>query len=177
MPIPIPTPVMTLDELNTLSPNDAKAELFKCCGSSNWVDQIVLARPLSSKEELLDLATETWNALTPQDWLEAFSHHPRIGKVEELAAKFASTQTWATEEQKSVRSAPQDVIQNLALENLEYEKRFGHVFLICATGKSAEEMLAMLRIRIQQTPEVELKTAAQEQIKITRIRLEKLLKL
>ena len=137
------------------------------------------ARPFSNKAKLFETADRIWSSLAPPDWLEAFSCHPRIGKSEELGAKVASTQTtaqtWATEEQKSVRGAPENVIQSLAKENLAYEKRFGHVFLICATGKTAEEMLSLLRVRIQHTPEVELKIAAQEQNKITHIRLEKLL--
>jgi 2-oxo-4-hydroxy-4-carboxy-5-ureidoimidazoline decarboxylase len=168
---------MTLDQLNTLELDEAKAAFSKCCGSSKWVDQMVSARPFSNRTKLLESAEQIWNSLAPPDWLEAFSHHPQIGKVEDREAKFVATQAWAAEEQKGVQSATQNMIQNLARENLKYEKVFGHVFLVCATGKTADEMLSLLRIRMRNTPEVELKTAAQEQIKITHIRLEKLLNL
>jgi len=166
---------MTLEELNTIEPKTAKAALSKCCGSSKWADQMIKARPFANKKKLLEAADRIWNSLAPPDWLEAFSHHPRIGKIEDPEAKFTSTQSWATEEQKGVQDAPRKVIQELAKENLDYEKRFNHVFLVCATGKTAEEMLALLRIRMKHTPDLELKTAAQEQINITHIRLEKLL--
>ena len=166
---------MTLKELNTIESKTAKAALSKCCGSSKWVDQMISARPFANEEKLMQAADRIWNSLAPPDWLEAFSHHPRIGKIEDLEAKFASTQSWATEEQNGIRGAPRGVIQDLAKENLDYEKRFGHVFLVCATGKTAEEMLGLLRNRMKHTPEQELKTAAEQQIKITHIRLEKLL--
>ncbi|MEO5969202.1 MAG: 2-oxo-4-hydroxy-4-carboxy-5-ureidoimidazoline decarboxylase [Bdellovibrionia bacterium] len=166
---------MTLDKLNTLTPNEAEAAFSKCCGSSKWVAQMISSRPFSNKEKLLETATKIWNSLAHSDWLEAFSHHPRIGKIEDLEAKFSTTQAWATEEQKGVQGAPQNIIQNLARENLNYENLFGHVFLVCATGKTAEEMLSLLRIRIKNPPSAELNIAAQEQNKITHIRLEKLL--
>jgi 2-oxo-4-hydroxy-4-carboxy-5-ureidoimidazoline decarboxylase len=164
---------MTLDQLNTLEINAAKEAFLKCCGSTKWADQMISARPFSDRQKLGNTSDRIWNSLTPDDWLEAFSHHPRIGKIEDLEAKF--NPAWAIEEQKGTRSAPPQVIQDLAKENLAYERRFGHIFLICATGKTAEEMLSLLQARMKHTPEVELKTAAREQSKITHLRLEKLL--
>ena len=170
---------MTLDKLNALEPHDAGKMFSNCCGSSKWVDQMISARPFSNQAKLFESADRIWSSLAPPDWLEAFSHHPRIGKPENLEAKVATSRTtaqiWATEEQKGVRGAPQNILQDLAKENSDYENRFGHVFLICATGKTAEEMLSLLRVRMKHTPEKELKVAAQEQNKITHIRLEKLL--
>ena len=113
-------------------------------------------------------AETTWWGLETQDWLEAFSHHPRIGakKVEAV---------WAKAEQDGVKSASKQVLQTLAEQNHAYERRFGHIFLVCATGKSADEMLAVLRSRIGNDPDAELRVAAGEQAKITAIRLKKLL--
>lgn len=113
--------------------------------------------------------------LESKDWLEAFTHHPRIGDVKNLRQKFASTAQWSQDEQKGVHGVPEDVIQALADGNARYEKKFGHIFLVCATGKSAQEMLALLQQRLHNTPETELRVAMQEQAKITRLRLEKLL--
>jgi 2-oxo-4-hydroxy-4-carboxy-5-ureidoimidazoline decarboxylase len=109
------------------------------------------------------------------DWREAFTHHPRIGDVSKLREKFASTATWSSQEQKGVSGASEETIQALAQGNRAYEEKFGFIFLVCATGKSAEEMLALLRERMPNDAAAELRIAAGEQAKITRIRLEKLL--
>lgn len=164
-----------LHRLNTLAPEAAREELLRCCGSSRWVEAMVRARPFRDVEHVLSEAGWLWEQTGPDDWQEAFKHHPRIGDVSSLRAKFASTATWSSQEQGGVNGAAEAVIQGLADGNKAYEERFGFIFLVCATGKSAEEMLGLLRARLGNPPDEELRLAAGEQAKITRIRLEKLL--
>ena len=166
---------MQLTELNQLSRPQLKAELTKCCGSSAWVEKMTASFPLTNKEELLQKADEIWNALTESDWLEAFQHHPKIGDVKSLKEKFASTAIWASGEQASVQQASSQTIEQLAKSNQEYEAKFGYIFIVCATGKSADEMLRILQSRLPNKPADEIKIAAAEQARITQIRLGKLL--
>ncbi|MGY3089699.1 2-oxo-4-hydroxy-4-carboxy-5-ureidoimidazoline decarboxylase [Hymenobacter sp. UYAg731] len=167
---------MAIDELNSL-PKPALAEaLQKCCGSTTWVENILAAFPVSDDETLMDEANTAWNKLSEADWREAFTHHPKIGgDVEALHAKFASTSTWAEGEQASVKEASQETLEALATGNEDYERKFGYIFIVCATGKSADEMLTLLQARLSNKPEDEILIAAGEQNKITRLRLEKLL--
>ncbi len=153
----------------------AQLEFSKCCGARNWVAQMVALRPFDDRDGLLKAAERIWYACSEADWLEAFTHHPKIGDIDSLAKKFASTQAWAGNEQKGVQSASMDVLQRLAKGNSEYEKKFGFIFIVCATGKSAAEMLSLLEQRIGNSYEDELKIAMGEQHKITLIRLNKLL--
>lgn len=132
-------------------------------------------RPYRNAEQLLGAADRTWFNLTPGDWLEAFSQHPRIGDTEALRARFAGAREWAAGEQAGAIGASEEVLAALAEGNKAYETRFGYIFIVCATGKSAAEMLALLHERMNHDREGELLAAAQEQAKITRIRLEKLL--
>lgn len=165
---------MTLAELNALPEEAAKAELLRCCGSSRWVEQLVRSRPFNSVSQLFAEADRLWAQTGPADWREAMTHHPRIGESA-LRAKFAATAAWSEGEQKGVTGADEAIISGLAQGNRDYEAKFGFIFLVCATGKSAEEMLGLLRERMNNAPEEELRVAAAEQQKITRIRLEKLL--
>ena len=157
---------MTLEQLNALSRSTAREELERCCGSDRWVAAMTDRRPFHGPDELYHAAEEEWWSLGPADWLEAFSHHPRIG---ERAAG------WAKDEQAGVDAASHSTRMALATLNREYEDRFNHVFLICATGKSADEMLGEVRRRLANDPAQELRIAAAEQAKITRLRLQKLL--
>jgi 2-oxo-4-hydroxy-4-carboxy-5-ureidoimidazoline decarboxylase len=168
---------MRLSELNSLPAPDAREALLRCCGSARWADRMLQARPFHDDQELLSRAEQAWWNLSREDWLEAFSHHPRIGgDVESLRKKFGSTAGWASDEQSGTRGASEATLQALSTGNTEYERRFGHVFLICATGKSADEMLQALQKRMPNDATTELKIAAGEQAKITALRLEKLLK-
>ncbi len=162
---------MTLAELNGLD-ESAAAELFeRCCGARRWVQQMVDARPFSSFEHLLRQSETTWKHLSAEDWKEAFSHHPKIGDLESLKRKFASTASWAAHEQAGVRSASEDTLRRLAEGNRLYEQTFGYIFIVSAAGKSAEEMLALLEARLHHSPEEELAVAIAEQQRITRLRL------
>jgi len=166
---------MQLAELNQLSPAQRKEELTKCCGASAWVEGMNRLFPFQEKSELLQQADRVWNSLSPKDWLEAFTHHPKIGDVHSLKEKFASTAKWASGEQASVQQASEQVIEQLAEDNKAYEEKFGYIFIVCATGKPAEEMLMLLHKRLLNKAEEEIRIAAAEQAKITKIRLEKLL--
>jgi len=165
--------------LNALSSEEAQAELLKCCGSTNWARRMTQQRPFptggDAMRRLLDSADRVWWDLGREDWLEAFSRHPRIG--EKAAAKDASAETrrWSEEEQSGTRSAREQVLAALAKANRAYEQRFGYIFIVCATGKSSEEMLALLQQRLQNDPAAELRMAAEEQRRITHLRLQKLL--
>lgn len=166
---------MTLEELNRLPEKEAMADLARCCGSSVWVEQMVKRRPFESEEKLIEAGKDVWFACSRNDWLEAFSHHPKIGDVGSLERKFNATQEWAGEEQGSLASARQDMLEKLARLNKTYEARFGYIFIVCATGKSVEEMLEIIELRLKNNPYDEIKIAASEQNRIIKLRLKKLL--
>lgn len=166
---------MTIQDFNTLPDKEAFGALFVCCGSRIWAQSLLEKRMFTSLEELKEISDILWEQTTESDWMEAFSHHPKIGDVKSLEKKFASTAAWASGEQASVNEASQEVIQKLAKGNEDYEKKFGFIFIVCATGKSAPEMLELLEIRLPHEREKELRIAANEQNKITHIRLDKLL--
>ncbi|WP_262907869.1 2-oxo-4-hydroxy-4-carboxy-5-ureidoimidazoline decarboxylase [Hymenobacter sp. 15J16-1T3B] len=166
---------MTLDELNYLD-RPARAEaLRKCCGATRWVEQMLDVFPVADRDTLFGQADTIWDELTAADWREAFTHHPKIGDLNALKEKFASTSAWAAGEQGAVAQASDDTLRALAAGNDAYEQKFGYIFIVCATGKSADEMLHLLQARLPNPAEVELRVAAGEQRKITRLRLEKLL--
>jgi 2-oxo-4-hydroxy-4-carboxy-5-ureidoimidazoline decarboxylase len=164
-----------LSRLNELDDAAARAELARCCGATAWAAGMAARRPFADRAALLAAADEVWAALGPDDWREAFAHHPRIGDLSALRARFAATRAWAAGEQAGVQSAGEDVLAALAEGNRAYEERFGYIFIVCATGLRADEMLARLQARLPSDPAAELRTAAAEQAKITRLRLEKLL--
>jgi 2-oxo-4-hydroxy-4-carboxy-5-ureidoimidazoline decarboxylase len=166
---------MTLNTLNSLFESALISEFTRCCGSMQWVQHMLARRPFISVEAMLKVADEIWWSLTEADWKEAFSHHPRIGDVEALRMKFASTAHWALLEQAGAKRASEVTLAALAEGNRQYEQKFGYIFIVCATGKSAEEMLAILNSRLPNAPNIEIRIAAAEQAKITRLRLEKLL--
>lgn len=171
---------MTLHEFNILPRNQLIEELTRCCGSSAWVKGMLEFIPADDMVELLEDAESVWYQCTEKDWKEAFAHHPKIGDKGSLRKKFASTASpiaigWAEGEQSGVNTASEQVIEALAKGNQAYEDKFGYIFIVCATGKSAEEMLALLQLRLGNTPEEEIEIAAEEQNKITKLRIEKLL--
>jgi 2-oxo-4-hydroxy-4-carboxy-5-ureidoimidazoline decarboxylase len=165
---------MNAESLNQMSPDAARGTLLRCCGSGRWADAMTLRRPFAAAGDVLRAAAEVEASLDRSDWLEAFAAHPRIGDLESLRKKFASTADLASGEQAGVAGADDEVIRALADGNGEYEARFGYIFIVCASGKSAAEMLAILRQRLKNDPATELQIAAAEQAKITRLRLEKL---
>jgi OHCU decarboxylase len=157
---------VTLDELNAMSDDQARRELGRCCASARWIAGMSGRRPFVDAAQLLDAADDVWWSLEGGDWLEAFSQHPRIGE---------RASGWANEEQSGVVGTTDATVKSLAKLNQTYERKFGHVFLISAAGKSAEEMLAELQRRLGNDPATEIRAAAAEQATITKLRLRKLL--
>ncbi len=153
-------------------PEAAKEILRRANGSSRWLDLMMARRPFGSAEALQSLARSEWFSLGEDDWLEAFSHHPKIGDRASLEKRFPSTHDLSSKEQAGVGSARTDVIDALAEANDVYLERFGFIFIVCATGKSAEEMLKLLRDRLSNDRATELRIAAEEQCKITALRLQ-----
>ncbi|MBK7561360.1 MAG: 2-oxo-4-hydroxy-4-carboxy-5-ureidoimidazoline decarboxylase [Chitinophagaceae bacterium] len=166
---------MTLHELNILSQPQLKEALLKCCGSASWVKMMMAYFPADDLVELLEDAEEKWYDCSEDDWREAFAQHPKIGDIDALSEKFASTADWASGEQSGINNVSRETMAALAEGNRLYEEKFGYIFIVCATGKSAEEMLALLQSRLSNTPEVEIKIAADQQNEITKLRLQKLL--
>jgi len=168
------TQTVDFDHLNSLEGKSAVVAFLKCSGAQKWSDAMVSSRPFNGLQDLRDKSEAAWSKLNHQDWLEAFSSHPKIGDVNSLREKFASTAAWARGEQQSVSHAPEQVLHGLSDANKRYEEKFGHIFIVCATGKSAQQMLRMLEIRLQNEPGLEFAIACGEQKKITLLRLEKL---
>ena len=160
---------MNLSAFNTLDKESAKQHLFACCGSSKWASSMMDHFPFASEKQLVDLATKIWyEECNETDWRESFTHHPKIGDVKSLTEKFAG------KEQAGVAVATTETIEALAKANTDYENKFGFIFIVCATGKSATEMLALLLDRLQNTVDEELNIAMGEQQKISIIRFKKL---
>ncbi len=155
-----------LRRLNGTTVEEARFDFLRCCGSAKWASEMERRRPYSSLSKLLEQADRSWSESTVDDWLEAFRAHPRIGE--------SSKSKWSQEEQAQAGSAGTSVLDELAEANRSYYERFGFIFIICASGKRAEEMLAALRTRMQNDRETELRNAAEEQRLITRLRLVKL---
>ncbi|HSE16872.1 MAG TPA: 2-oxo-4-hydroxy-4-carboxy-5-ureidoimidazoline decarboxylase [Pyrinomonadaceae bacterium] len=161
--------------LNSLTADEAVKELLQCCGSNRWAAEIAKQRPFPNEEILLTAASDVWWSLDHSDWLEAFRSHPKIGEKKAADKVSAQSQQWSGQEQSGVANASSEVTSSLATLNSDYEQKFGYIFIICATGKTSEEMLVALRERLQHDPEAELSLAAAEQSKITELRLKKLL--
>jgi OHCU decarboxylase len=157
-----------LERFNRLPEEEAVDELLAVCHSRRWADQVAAGRPYADLAALQERADQVWTGLDPADWLEAFKAHPRIGESGGRSAE------WSRQEQAGVGGTGADLRQRLAAGNAEYERRFGHVFLISAAGRDAAEILAALRTRLGNDPGTELRVAAGEHRRITRLRLEKL---
>lgn len=163
-----------IDCLNRLNEAELQEALLKCNGSSEWTRRMLSQRPFANADALFCSADETWMSLSRSDWMEGFAHHPRIGDLESLKKKFSSTSNWSKSEQSSVNDASEQTLIELRDGNLRYEEKFGFIFIVCATGKSAAEMLQLLRERMHNDADTELRVALTEHAKITRLRLEKL---
>ena len=172
---PAPEPLATkIGSLNRLAGAQARKALLDCCGSSAWVDRMLSLRPFAGVEQLLDCADRVWSQLEEKDQMEAFRHHPPIGGKKAGARQSRKAQRWSAGEQSQAQSASPETFARLAEANRAYYEKFGTVFLICATGKSAEEILDNLRARLANDWAAEARIAAEQQRQITRLRLEKL---
>ncbi len=156
---------------------EARAALIECCGSTAWALEMVVRRPFRSESHLLDAADEAWEKLTEVDWRQAFASHPQIG------AALGTARTggdglhvrWSRQEQAAMENAGDATRQAMADGNRAYREKFGYIYIVCATGKSSDEMLAILTERLQNDPASEIRVAATEQSKINRLRLQKML--
>jgi 2-oxo-4-hydroxy-4-carboxy-5-ureidoimidazoline decarboxylase len=157
--------------LNALSPQDASNTFLTCCGATRWAEQMTARRPFVDETHLLTTAREIWRGLEEADWRQAFAAHPQIGDKPSPSSKTAA---WSANEQSGVATAADATRAALADANRRYRDQFGWIFIVCATGKSADEMLAMVRQRLHNNPAEELRIAAAEQEKITLLRLQKL---
>jgi len=164
-----------LNSFNQLSHQQAFDLLMQCNTSENWCHKMAEARPFSHSDHLLKMADTFWQASTSSDLLAAFDGHPEIGDVSTLREKYQNTGQSARHEQSGVDSANEEILQALANGNKDYKNKFGFIFIICASGKSAQEMLLNLQKRVANTRQQELANAAGEQRKITQIRLKKML--
>lgn len=165
---------ISVTELDELPEGEAAEALRSCCGASRWVDGMVNHRPFRTLQSLLTCADEVWAACGERDWRDAFAHHPRIGGEHSDADQSDQASQWSSSEQSGVVESGSTVKAELAQVNREYENRFGHIYIVCATGRTADEMLAIARERLENDAATELRTAAEEQRRITALRLEKL---
>ncbi len=164
---------MTVAELDRLTRAAATEVLTSCCGARQWVERMVAKRPFGSTGQVKADAEEIWESLTREDWLEAFAHHPRIGETR--SSQPGQGQAWSSREQSRVAEATAPVRQELERVNQDYEARYGYRYIVCASGRSAEELLSLARERLRHEPEDELRVAAGEQLRITLLRLDRLL--
>lgn len=161
--------------LNSLASSEAETEFLKCCGAKEWARRMIEERPFTGVEQMVEAADRIWWSLDSQDWLEAFRGHPKIGEKKAAAPVSDESRAWSEREQSGIENSAPDTTRALAELNQAYEEKFGFIFIICATGKNSEEMLAILRARLDNPADMELRTAAAEQAKITQLRLRKLL--
>lgn len=164
---------MNVVDINAMIEADAADAFMQCCTSSKWVAKMVAARPHTDLDALLAAANANWAGLSESDYLEAFDGHPQIGDVSSLMAKYATTKALAAGEQSGMTEADEQTIKQLARGNSDYLEKFGFIFIICATGKSAGEMSALLQARLGNDRQSELNNAAEQQRKIFNIRLNK----
>lgn len=159
---------------NNMTLQDAAASVLPCCGSHAWAQGLAAKRPLQQEEALLQASDDVWWSLANADWDEAFRSHPRIGQTRSVGAATAQSLHWSAGEQSGAADLDEDEVkQALAVGNATYEQTFGRIFLVCATGKTAREMLAILQHRLQNDSATELQEAAEQQRQITHLRLKK----
>ena len=162
----------TLQALNSSDANSAITMLLSCCAAHRWAEGVTALRPYASEQALFDAADNIWATMAEPDWMEAFLAHPRIGERRPARASAQST-AWSQQEQSSTNTAQARTLAELADGNARYEELFGFTYIVCATGKSAEEMLDILRRRLVNNRQSELQEAAEQQRQITHIRLRK----
>jgi OHCU decarboxylase len=167
-----------LDRWNNADESEALRAMVACCGAERWAKAMVALRPMTSVVELSLAADRAWSTMEEADWMEAFACHPRIGERRGIAERKAAhasakSQAWSRQEQASAADAEEAVLADLAEGNALYEERFGFTYIVCATGKSAEEMLSVLNLRLANERAAELREAAEQQRHITQIRLGK----
>ena len=168
---------MKIEELNKVTEAVAVKLFMQCCTSSSWVNKMIKAMPFTDQKNLVNTANQNWQGLDESDYLEAFEGHPRIGDVNSLREKYASSKELASGEQNAVQDASEKILSELSIGNEKYYRKFGFIFIVCATGKSALEMLELLTERLSNDRTTELMISVEEQRKIFQIRLDKSLQI
>jgi 2-oxo-4-hydroxy-4-carboxy-5-ureidoimidazoline decarboxylase len=158
---------------NVLPAEQAAKEILSCCGSRAWAHGMASCRPFKDVHTLLATSDRIWRALSVSDWSEAFESHPRIGTAISAGKSSAQSLSWSAQEQRRAAASGDSLKQALADGNREYERKFQRIFIVCATGKSATEILEILRRRLNNDETVELHEAAEQQRQIAQIRLKK----
>jgi 2-oxo-4-hydroxy-4-carboxy-5-ureidoimidazoline decarboxylase len=160
-----------LERWSSLDPIDAAREILPCCGSQAWAAEMAARRPLANAEAVFLVADAVWVGLPKSAWQEAFASHPRIGQQKAQGAATPEAVAWSRMEQSAAIS-PEGAVQRALVEgNRRYEERFGRIFIVCANGRTAAEMLALLERRLGYEPGVELQEAAEQQRQIMQLRL------
>lgn len=167
--------MISIDELNTLPHDTAMDWFMQTCTAENWCAFMLESRPFANVSVLIEAAEKNWQLMHDEDYLQAFKGHPMIGDVQSLRDKYAHTKALASEEQSGASAASEETLQQLQQCNKSYLDKHGFIFIICATGLAADAMLAALKIRLPNSTDIEMKIAAQEQIKITLLRINKAL--
>lgn len=165
---------MTIAEFDHLDIDKKKELLFNCCGSDAWVNEMLTIFPVNDLVDLLEYAEEKWYDCNPAEWLEAFENYPKIGDIHLVKERYSKTSNYIESEQAGVMNTSDEILDELMKLNEEYEDTFGYIFIVFATGKSAEEMLEILKDRLKNDPRDEIMIAAAEQDRITKLRLKKL---
>mgnify|MGYP001162716495 FL=1 len=163
---------MSLPLLNSAPQHTAATYLRKCCSSEEWITRMLRQRPFRDSDAVHAAADSAWIDLGEEDYLEAFRGHPKIGDIQSLKKKYSDSANLARSEQSGVESASPEILQKLSATNHAYEEKFGFIFIVCATGKSASEMLAILQDRLERERAAELKTACEQQRQIFHLRLD-----
>jgi 2-oxo-4-hydroxy-4-carboxy-5-ureidoimidazoline decarboxylase len=158
---------------NALSSQEAAREILACCGSEAWAARLASRRPFADEASLRAAGDEIWRRLEEADWLEAFRNHPRIGESRAEKSGAAQSAAWSAQEQEKAAEGGDAVKSGLQAGNREYERKFGRLFIVCAAGKSASEILEILRRRLDNDEAAEIRQAAEEQRQIMHIRLAK----
>lgn len=164
----------TVGWLNQLAHKNAVAEFRKCCGAAWWCERMANARPFANASALISEADRLFNQMSKDSWLEAFDSHPKIGDLDSLRMRLSGNKQWSSSEQAGIQETSEQVLSDLASGNQTYEQQFGYIFIVCATGLSAEAMLSRLQERLGNDKATEFRIASREQQKITHLRLEKL---
>ncbi len=166
---------ISVADIDVMPADQARGLLSDCCGSAKWVNGMISRRPFKTFDRMLSAADDVADSLDSEDWLEAFAHHPRIGEQHGEKKQGEIGSEWSGVEQAGADAADSTARAEIASVNREYEMRFGHIYIVSATGKSAAELLSLARKRLDNDPEKELRVAADEQRKITKLRLTKML--
>jgi 2-oxo-4-hydroxy-4-carboxy-5-ureidoimidazoline decarboxylase len=158
---------------NKFPREEAERAILPCCGSKTWAASMALKRPIRDETALLTTSDAIWQSLGESDWFDAFRSHPRIGESRAEHNSAPQSSAWSAQEQQKAATAEDSVKMALKQGNLEYERKFGRIFIVCATGKSASEILEILRRRLHNDDATELRQAAEEQRQIMHLRLKK----